>query len=65
MNKELNKLLIFLDNKINAYRLINQFKDKTLSLDDKRLLQLIEIQKEIQKLYNENRNNKGIIKKRE
>jgi hypothetical protein len=63
MNVELDKLLCLIDGKITVYRLKNQLNGYKLSENDKRLLELIELQHKIQLLYDINRNNKGLLKK--
>ena len=57
MNKELDKLLCLLDGKITAYRMINKLPN-----NDIRVKKLIDIQHNIQTLWSENKNNKGIVK---
>ena len=57
MNNELNNLLCLLDGKITYLRMTTD-----LSSIDKRLVDLIKIQKDIHVLYDLNIVNKGIIK---
>jgi len=55
MNVDLDKLLCLIDGKITFYRM----KNNDLYIES----ELIKIQREIQKLYDKNINNKGVVKK--
>jgi len=57
MNSDLNKLLCKIDGEITFYRMVTRLPD-----NDKRIQDLIKIQKDMHVLYDLNIVNKGIIK---